>query len=180
MLAWLAAGCGGPAAPAPTSDPTSDPTSVPTLVPSDADRPTADGGVVRRCGSHFAEEFDLGLEERTVRIGKVSVVSFRLAPAPSPPGRIRTFKVLVRLAAGAEARLETMTPDTALLYDRARFAETSHDSLSAGERSVQFTGCADRAAVFNGAILTTGPTAVRIRVHTQAGRSDRTITAYTG
>ncbi len=147
-------------------------------MPSDADRPTADGGVVRRCGSHFAEDFDRGLEARTVTAGPVSLVSFRLAPAPSPPGEVRTFKVMVRLAADAEARLETITPGTTLLYDRARFPDASRGSLSDGERSVQFVGCADRPAVFNGAVLTTGPTSVALRVHTRAGRTDLTLTAY--
>ena len=149
-------------------------------MPIDADRPSPGGGVVRRCGSHYAEDFDAGLEARTVTAGSVSLVSFRLAPAPSPPDGIRAFKVMVRLAADAEARLETTTPGTALLYDRARFPETSPRSLNDGDRSVQFIGCADHPAVFNGGMLTSGPTSITLRVHTGADRTDVTITAYTG
>lgn len=130
--------------------------------------------VVRRCGSHYAEEFDAGLETRTVTTGVVSLVTFRVAPA----GAVRAFKLMVRLTAGSQTRLESITPGTTLLYDRARFTGTNTYRLSDGERSVQFVGCLDHPAVFNGAVLTAGPTSVVLRVHTKSTASSIRITAY--
>jgi hypothetical protein len=86
--------------------------------------------------------------------------------------------MMVRLAEGSEARLETATKGTSLLYDRARFAETNVYQLSDGQRSVRFVGCPDQPALFNGAVLTTGPTTVDLRVVTGGGRTDIRVTAY--
>lgn len=153
---------------------------LPMPLTPDADRPSPDGGVVRRCGSHYAEEFDAGLEARTLAAGSVSLVSFRVTPVPAGTAGATTFKVMVRLAAGVETRLETITPGTTLLYDRARFADTNGYRLSDGERSVQFVGCPDRPAVFNGAVLSTGPTAVVLQVFTGDDRRTVRIAAYAG
>ncbi len=108
----------------------------------------------------------------------VSLVSFRVSPAVSESGAVRAFKVMVRVAAGGETRLECMTPGATLLYDRARFTSTNTYRLSDGERTVRFIGCPDHPAVFNGAILTAGPTSVDLRVITARTATDIRITAY--
>ena len=84
----------------------------------------------------------------------------------------------VRLAEGSEARLETATDGTRLLYDRARFTDSNAYQLSDGERSVRFVGCPDRPALFNGAILTAGPTTVDLGIITGDSRTDVRVTAY--
>jgi hypothetical protein len=86
--------------------------------------------------------------------------------------------MMVRLAAGSEARLETRTEGTRLLYDRARFTDSNVYQLSDGERSVRFVGCPDQSALFNGAILTTGPTTVELGIITSGGRTDVRVTGY--
>ena len=86
--------------------------------------------------------------------------------------------MVVRLAAGSEARLETATDGTQLLYDRARFADSNVYQLSDGERSVRLIGCPDQPALFNGAVLTTGPTTVDLRIFTGGGRTDVRVAAY--
>jgi hypothetical protein len=146
-----------------------------TALPPTADR--SDGEVVRRCGSHYAAEFDPSLESRTVSAGPVSLVAFRVSPAPAGAS-VRAFKMMVRLAEGSEARLETATDGTRLLYDRARFTDSNAYQLSDGERSVRFVGCADQPALFNGAILTTGPTTVELGILTSDGRTDVRVTGY--
>ena len=133
---------------------------------------------MRRCGSHYAAEFDAGLESRTVSAGPVSLVAFRVSPEPDGTVSVRTFKMMVRLAAGSEARLETATVGTRLLYDRARFTESNRYQLSDGERSVRFVGCPDQPALFNGAILTAGPTTVELGLITGGGRTDLRVMAY--
>ena len=149
-----------------------------TVVPSDADRPTPDGEVVRRCGSHYAAEFDPGLEHRTVAAGPVSLVAFRVSPVPDGAVSVRTFKVMVRLEAGAEASLKTATAGTALAYDRARFNQGNVYQLTDGERRVRFVGCPAGPAVFNGAVLTDGPTTVDLEV-VAGGRGHRIqVTAF--
>lgn len=86
--------------------------------------------------------------------------------------------MMVRLAGGSEARLETTTDGTRLLYDRARFTESNVYQLSDGERSVRFVGCPDQPALYNGAILTTGPTTVDLGIITGGGRTDVRVTGY--
>ena len=86
--------------------------------------------------------------------------------------------MMVRLAAGSEARVEIATAGTSLLYDRAQFSESNVYQLSDGERSVRFIGCPDQPALFNGAVLTTGPTTIRLAVVTDGGRADVRVTAY--
>ena len=149
-----------------------------TPLPSAADRSTPGGEVVRRCGSHYAAEFDAGVESRTVSAGPVSLVAFRVSPVPSGTVSVRAFKMMVRLAAGSQARLETATKGTSLLYDRARFTDSNVYQLGDGEISVRFLGCPDQPAVFNGAILTTGPTAVELGIITNGGLTDVRVTAY--
>lgn len=150
------------------------------LVSSDADRPTPGGDVVRRCGSHHAAEFDPGLEERTVVAGPVSLVAFRVAtPVPEAATSVGTFKVMVRLEAGAEATVETVTPGTALFYDRARF-DNNPDQLTDGDRRARFVGCPDGPAIFNGAVLTDGPTTLDLAV-VAGGRSHEVqVAAFAG
>jgi hypothetical protein len=149
-----------------------------TALPRAADRSTPGGEVVRRCGSHYAAEFDAGLESRTVGAGPVSLVAFRVPPEPAGTASVRAFKMMVRLAAGSEARLETVTEGTRLLYDRARFTDSNVYQLSDGERSVRFVGCLDQPSVFNGAILTTGPTTVELVIITDGGRTDVRVKGY--
>jgi hypothetical protein len=88
--------------------------------------------------------------------------------------------MMVRLAAGSQARLETATEGTRLLYDRARFTDSNVYSLSDGERSVRFVGCPDQPALFNGAVLTTGPTTVELGITSGGGRTDVRVAAYGG
>jgi len=134
-----------------------------TTVDPTADRPKS-GRVVRLCGSHYATDFDAGLESRIVHAGPVALVGFRVSPVPDEGAPVRTFKAMVRLDAGTDAELETMTAGTALLYDRARFSTGNVYQLSDGDRSVRFTGCPDQSAVFNGAILTAGPRTVDLQL----------------
>jgi hypothetical protein len=148
-------------------------------VPAAADRPTPGGTVTRSCGSHYAEDFDPGLESRTVTAGPVSLVASRVSPVPSRASPARMFKVMVRLAAGSEATLRTATAGTTLLYDRAKFKTDNIYQLTDGDRSVRFVGCRDRSAVFNGAILTTGPRTVDLDVLVAGKRIPAKITAYT-
>ena len=149
-----------------------------TPLPPAVDRATPGGEVVRRCGSHYAAEFDAGLDSRTVSAGPVSMVAFRLSPVPEGTVSVRAFKLMVRLAAGSEARLETATEGTRLLYDRARFTRSNVYQLGDGERSVRFVGCPDQPALFNGAVLTTGPTTVELGIIAGGGRTDVRIVAY--
>ena len=149
-----------------------------TTLPSHADRPTPDGPVVRRCGSHYAAEFDKGVESRIVTAGPVSLLAFRVAPKPPEGAPVDTFKVMVRLTAGTEATLETLTEGTSLLYDRARFQESNVYQLSDGDTNVRFVGCPDQPALFNGAVLTTGPRSVALRVVANDVHTTTSITAY--
>ena len=151
-----------------------------TPVPGDADRPTPGGEVVRRCGSHYAAEFDPGLEHRTVVAGPVSLVAFRVSPEPTGVVSVRTFKVMVRLETGAEATVETATAGTTLLYDRARFNSSNAYRLTDGERRVRFVGCPDGPAVFNGAVLTDGPTTVDLDVVVGGRDHDVQVAAFDG
>jgi len=93
----------------------------------------------------------------------VSFVGFRESPVPPGAVPVKTFKMMVRISAGSDAKVETLTEGTSLLYDRARFA-SSNVTLSDGDRSVRFTGCPDQSAVFNGAVLTTGPRTVDLKI----------------
>jgi hypothetical protein len=175
VLVLAAAACGvvgGQAAPETARQ-------ITPTVPAAADRPTPGGTVTRRCGSHYAEDFDPGVESRTVTAGPVSLVAFRVSPVPSGASPARMFKVMVRLAAGSEATLRTATAGTALLYDRATFRTDNIYRLTDGDRSVRFVGCRDRSAVFNGAILTTGPRTVDLDVLVAGKRIPAKLTAYT-
>ena len=134
--------------------------------------------MVRRCGSHYAAEFDPGLEHRTVVAGPVSLVAFRVSPAPTGVVPVRTFKVMVRLEAEAEATVETATAGTSLLYDRARFNNSNVFQLHDGERRVRFVGCPDGSAVFNGAVLTERPTTVDLEVVAGGGGHQVRVTAF--
>jgi hypothetical protein len=148
------------------------------MVPAAADRPTPGGTVTRRCGSHYAEDFDPGVASRTVTAGPVSLVASRVSPVPSGAPPARMFKVMVRLAAGSQATLRTATAGTALLYDRARFRRDNSYRLADGDRGVRFVGCRDRSAVFNGAILTTGPRTVDLDVVVAGRRIPARVAAY--
>jgi hypothetical protein len=143
------------------------------------DRPSA-GQVVRACGSHYAADFDAGMESRIVEAGTVSLVGFRVAPEPPEGAPVRTFKMMVRLSANADAKLETMTEGTSLLYDRARFAARNVYQLTDGERSVRFTGCPDQAAVFNGAVLTSGPLTIDLQITVSGQTTPIQVSAYDG
>lgn len=136
--------------------------------------------MVRRCGSHYAAEFDPGLEDRTVVAGPVSLVAFRVPPVPDGVVTVRAFKVMVRLEAGAEATVETATAGTALFYDRARFDDGEVDQLTDGEHRVRFIGCPDGPVIFSDAVLTDGPTTADLDV-VAGGRSHEVkVTAFGG
>jgi hypothetical protein len=153
--------------------------AVQTL-PAASDRPRSGSAVTRRCGSHYAEEFDAGLESRTVRAGPVSLVAFRVSPVPAGRSPARNFKVMVRLEPGTDARVRAVSAGTSLNYDRGRFSKANVYRLSDGERTVRFVGCQDRAAVFNGSILTTGPRTVRLDVLVDTRRIPITVSAFQG
>src|SRR5215213_1819237 len=138
------------------------------------------GQVVRSCGSHYATDFDAGLESRTVHADAVSLVGFRVSPVPSEGAPVRTFKVMVRVNAGTDAVIETATAGTSLLYDRARFNTGNTYQLSDGDRRVRFTGCPANSAVFNGAMLTSGPRKVELRVTTDSRTTPILVGAYGG
>jgi hypothetical protein len=142
-----------------------------------ADRLTG-GQVVRTCGSHYATDFDTGMESRTVQAGSVSLVGFRVSPIPADGAPVRTFKVMVRVDAGTDAELTTMTAGTSLLYDRARFNTSNVYQLSDGARRVRFTGCPDQSAVFNGAILTSGPRKVELQITVDGRMTPILVSAY--
>jgi hypothetical protein len=149
-------------------------------VPVSADRPAPSGPVTRGCGSDYARDFDAGVESRTVTAGPVAVVAARVSPIPTGQPPVRMFKLPVRVAAGGEATLRTATAGTTLAYDRARFRDDNAYALTDGDVSVRFVGCPDRSAVFNGAVLTTGPRTVDLVV-TAGGRDiPVTVTAFTG
>ncbi|WP_162794696.1 hypothetical protein [Nonomuraea lactucae] len=167
LLATSCAPAGGQAA-----------TQVTPTVPAASDRPDPGGGVTRTCGSHYAHDFDPGLESRTVQAGPVSLLAFRVSPVPDRSAPVRTFKMMVRLSAGAQATIRTATAGTSLAYDRARFREDNTYRLGDGENSVRFVGCRDRSAVFNGAILTTGPRTVELDVVVGGSARHVAVTAY--
>ncbi|HKF88894.1 MAG TPA: hypothetical protein VKB85_12585 [Propionibacteriaceae bacterium] len=152
--------------------------SHPSVDPA-ADRGTG-GQVVRSCGSHYATDFDTGLESRIVQAGAVSLVGFRVSPVPSERAPVRTFKVMVRVNAGTDAVIETATAGTSLLYDRARFNTGNDYQLIDGDRRVRFTGCPADSAVFNGAVLTSGPRKVELRITTDGRTTPILVSAYGG
>jgi hypothetical protein len=115
-----------------------------------------------------------------VAAGAVSLVGFRVSPAPSEAAGVRTFKVMVRLDAGTDAEIETATPGTSLLYDRARFTTSNSYQLSDGDRRVRFTGCPNNSAVFNGAVLTSGPRKVELRITIDGRTTPILVNAYGG
>lgn len=59
-----------------------------------------------------------------------------------------------------------------MLYDPARFSERNIHELSDGERSVRFAGCPGQPPIFNGAILSTGPTTVDLVIIADGGRTE--------
>jgi hypothetical protein len=136
------------------------------------------GQVVRTCGSHYATDFDTGLESRTVQAGSVSLVGFRVSPVPADGAPVRTFKVMVRLNAGTDAEVKTTTAGTSLLYDRARFNTSNVYQLSDGDREVRFNGCPDQSAVFNGSILTAGPRKVELQITVDGRMTPIVVSAY--
>ncbi len=144
-----------------------------------ADRPTG-GQVVRACGSHYATDFDRGVESRIVMAGPVSLVGFRVSPVPAGDAPVKTFKMMVRLSAGTDAMIETMTEGTSLLYDRSRFTTGNVYQLADGDHSVRFFGCPDQAAVFNGAVLTTGPRTVALKITVDGQTTPVQVSAFDG
>ena len=176
-VAVAVAGCSLALGCRPASE--ADVAAVQTL-PGASDRPRPASAVTRRCGSHYAEEFDAGLESRTVEAGPVSLVAFRVSPVPSGSSPARNFKVMVRLEPGTDARVRAMSAGTSLIYDRDRFSKANVYRLSDGERTVRFVGCQDHPAVFNGSILTTGPRTVRLDILLDTQRIPITVSAFEG
>ncbi len=101
-----------------------------------------------------------------------------MSPAPTGVVSVRTFKVMVRLEVGAEATVETTTAGTSLSYDRARFHDGNVYQITDGERRVRFVGCPDGPAVFNGVVLTEGPTTVDLEVVAGGRGHDVRVTAF--
>jgi len=99
---------------------------------------------------------------------------------PSERAPVRTFKVMVRVNAGTDAVIETATAGTSLLYDRARFNTGNDYQLIDGDRRVRFTGCPADSAVFNGAVLTSGPRKVELRITTDGRTTPILVSAYGG
>jgi hypothetical protein len=120
------------------------------------------------------------MESRIVHVGRVSLIGFRVSPVPADDAPVRTFKMMVRLSAGANAKMEIKTEGTSLLYDRARFMASNVYQLSDGDRSVRFTGCPDQAAVFNGAVLTSGPRTVDLHITVDDQTTPVRVSAYEG
>jgi len=87
---------------------------------------------------------------------------------------------MVRVNAGTDAVIETATAGTSLLYDRARFNTGNDYQLIDGDRRVRFTGCPADSAVFNGAVLTSGPRKVELRVTTDSRTTPILVGAYGG
>ena len=163
------------------ADDRSDPAGISTRKSVDPTADRAEGGqVVRTCGSHYAADFDSGVESRIVTAGPVSLVGFRESPVPSGAAPVKTFKMMVRMSAGSQATVATATEGTSLLYDRARFAHSNVYSLSDGDRSVRFTGCPDQSAVFNGAVLTTGPRTVDLKITVDGTTIPVKVSAFGG
>lgn len=149
-------------------------------IPATSDRQTPGGQVTRTCGSHYAEEFDPGIESRTITAGPVSMVASRVSPVPRGTSPARNFKLMVRLEAGAVATLHTLTPGTSLAYDRTTFNRDNMYRLSDGDQTVGFVGCSDRPAVFNGAVLTEGPRTVELEVTAGGAVQRRMVSAFAG
>lgn len=131
-----------------------------------------------RCGNEVQADFDPGLESRTVIAGPVAMVPFRVSPVAEGTSPARNFKLAVRLDARADATVRTKTRGTTLLFDRERAREDNVYRLQDGTKRVRFTGCPDRPALFVGAVLSTGPTTVKLDVTTKGRRTPVTITAF--
>jgi hypothetical protein len=131
-----------------------------------------------RCGNDVQPDFDPGLESRTVIAGPVAMVPFRVSPVAEGVSPARNFKLAVRLDARADATMRTKTRGTSLMFDRERAREDNVYRLQDGTKRVRFTGCPDRPALFVGAVLSTGPTTVKIDVTTRGRRTPVTITAF--
>jgi hypothetical protein len=131
-----------------------------------------------RCGTHMQTDFDPGLESRTVIAGPVAIVPSRVTSVPGGTSPARNFKLAVRLDANTDATLRTKTQGTSLMFDRARARQDNVYRLADGGKSVRLTGCPDRAALFVGAVLTTGPRTVDVDVATKGRRTAVTLTAF--
>jgi hypothetical protein len=133
-----------------------------------------------RCDGAVQPELDPGLESRTIVAGPVALVPSRVSPVPEGASPARNFKLAVRLDPRADATLRTRTAGTTLLFDRDALHRDNIYRLGDGTKSVRFTGCPDRSAVFVGVVLTTGPTTVDVDVRAKGHRSRVTLTAFTG
>ncbi len=133
-----------------------------------------------RCDGAVQPELDPGLESRTIVAGPVALVPSRVSPVPEGASPARNFKLAVRLDPRADATLRTRTAGTTLLFDRDSLHRDNIYRLGDGTKSVRFTGCPDRSAVFVGVVLTTGPTTVDVDVRAKGHRSRVTLTAFTG
>jgi hypothetical protein len=133
-----------------------------------------------RCGSHVQNEFDTGLESRTVIAGPVAMVPSRVTPVPLGTSPARNFKLAVRLDAKVVATLRTKTPGTSLMFDREAARQDNVYRLADGTRRVRLSGCSDHTALFVGAVLTEGPTTVDVDVLVNGRRTPVTLTAFEG
>jgi hypothetical protein len=131
-----------------------------------------------RCGSEVQADFDPGLESRTVIAGPIAMVPSRVTPVPGGTSPARNFKLAVRVDARATATVRTKTRGTSLMFDRQRARQDNVYGLHDGTKRVRFTGCPDRSALFVGAVLTTGPTSVKLDVTTKGRRTPVTVTAF--
>jgi hypothetical protein len=131
-----------------------------------------------RCGNEVQADFDPGLESRTVIAGPVAMVPFRVSPVAEGTSPARNFKLAVRLDARTDATVRTKTRGTTLMFDRERARADNVYRLQDGTKRVRFTGCPDRSALFVGAVLSTGPTRVKLDVTTNGRLTPVTITAF--
>jgi hypothetical protein len=133
-----------------------------------------------RCEGAVQPELDPGLESRTIVAGPVALVPSRVSPVPEGASPARNLKLAVRLDPKADATLRSRTAGTTLLFDRDSLHRDNIYSLGDGTKSVRFTGCPDRSAVFVGAVLTTGPMTLDVDVRAKGHRSRVRLTAFTG
>jgi hypothetical protein len=133
-----------------------------------------------RCEGAVQTELDPGLEARTITAGPVTMVPSRVTPVPQGTSPARNFKLSVRLEPDTDVTLRTNTAGTALMFDRDAARQDNIYRLEDGARAVRLTGCPDRSAVFVGAVLTTGPTIVKLDVRAGGRRQPATIAAFTG
>lgn len=140
--------------------------------------PTISGGtVVSGCAMRVRDELEPGLEDRAVRAGPASFVTYRInPPRGSRPGALGNFKVMVELRPGARVTVslpEASTGRLSLLFDRGRLRNDNAYTLADGSRRVRFETCPGKPTTFVGAVITTGGGRAPLDVAVEGGPSYR-------